>query len=71
MNGEFGIRNFVSFLSFLILNSKFLIQQIAQLRQQRSDLLLIALPDDVDLGVVGDGLQGDVGNALVDEALTQ
>ena len=27
------------------------------------------LPDHVDLGVVGDGFEGDVGHALVDEAL--
>ena len=31
--------------------------------------LLPRLPDHVDLGVVGDGFQGDVGHALVDEAL--
>jgi hypothetical protein len=31
--------------------------------------LLEALPDDVDLGVVGDGLERNVGDALVDEAL--
>ena len=31
--------------------------------------LLPRLPDHVDLGIVGDGFQGDVGHALVDEAL--
>ena len=31
--------------------------------------LLPALPDHVDLGVVGDGFQGDVGHALVNETL--
>ena len=31
--------------------------------------LLPALPDHVDLGIVGDGFQGDVRHALVDEAL--
>ena len=30
--------------------------------------LLPFLPDDVDLGIVGDGLEGDVGHALIDEA---
>ena len=30
---------------------------------------LEVLPDDVDLDVVGDGAQGDVRHALVDEAL--
>ena len=31
--------------------------------------LLPRLPDHVDLGIVGDGLQGDMRHALVDEAL--
>ena len=31
---------------------------------------LVPLPDDVDLGIVGDLLQGDVGDSLVDESLT-
>ena len=31
--------------------------------------LLELLPDDVNLGIVGDGLEGDVGNPLVDEPL--
>ena len=36
---------------------------------QRLQPQLEIFPDDVDLGVVGDGAQGDVGDALVDEAL--
>ena len=36
---------------------------------QRLQGLLPRLPDHVDLGIVGDGFQGDVGHALVDEAL--
>src|SRR5262245_56284026 len=44
-------------------------QRLIQLRPQRLQRLLVRLPDDVDLGVVGDGLQGDVRRALVDEAL--
>ena len=33
-------------------------------------LLLSVLPDDIDLRVVGDGSQSDVGHPVVDEALT-
>ena len=29
----------------------------------------MVFPDDVDLGVVGDGFEGDVGDALIDEAV--
>ena len=36
---------------------------------QRLQGLLVRLPDDVDLGVVGDGLERDMRRALVDEAL--
>ena len=36
---------------------------------ERLQGLLPRLPDHVDLGIVGDGFQGDVGHALVDEAL--
>ena len=36
---------------------------------ERRQPLLVLLPDDIDLGVVGDGLEGDVRHALVDEAL--
>ena len=36
---------------------------------ERLQGLLPALPDHVDLGVVGDGFEGDVRHALVDEAL--
>ena len=39
----------------------------AQLRKQRLNRLLPFLPDHVDLGVVGDGFEGDVGHALVHE----
>jgi hypothetical protein len=41
------------------------IQRLAQGLQG----LLPPIPDDVDLGVVGDGLERDVGDALVDEAV--
>ena len=40
-----------------------------ELRAQRLKLRLPFLPDDVDLGVVGDRLQRDMRRALVDEAL--
>ena len=40
-----------------------------QVLAQRLHRLLPAFPDDVDLGVVGDGLERDVRHALVDEAL--
>ena len=40
-----------------------------QPRAERLQLRLLALPDHVDLGVVGDGLQRDVRHALVDEAV--
>ena len=36
---------------------------------QGFQLLLELVPDDVDLGVVGDGLQRDVRHALIDKAL--
>ena len=36
---------------------------------ERLQGLLPALPDHVDFGIVGDGFQGDVGHALIDEAL--
>ena len=36
---------------------------------ERLQGLLPRLPDHVDLGIVGDGFQGDMGHALVDEAL--
>ena len=39
----------------------------AQLCQQRLNRLLPLLPDHVDLGVVGNGLEGDMGHALVHE----
>ena len=38
--------------------------------QRRDHSGLLLLPDDVDLAVVGDALQGDVGHPFVDEALT-
>ena len=41
------------------------VQRLAQWFQLRLPLL----PDDIDLRVVGDGLQGDVRNALIDEAV--
>ena len=42
-----------------------------QLFAQRFQLRLPLVPDDVDLGVVGDGFQGDVRHALVDEAVAE
>ena len=41
------------------------VELLAQGLQGRLPLV----PDDVDLGVVGDGLEGDVRHALVDEAV--
>lgn len=40
-----------------------------QLLAQRLQLGLPLVPDDVDLGVVGDGFQGDVRHALIDKAV--
>ena len=34
-------------------------------------MFFVLLPDYVDLGVVGDGTEGYVGDALVDEALPE
>ena len=46
-----------------------LAEGVVQFFAQRLQGLLPLLPDLVDLGVVGDGFQGDVRHALVDEAL--
>src|SRR5262249_53401519 len=46
-----------------------LLERGVQLRAQRLERLLPLLPDDVDLRVVRDRLEGDVRYALVDEAL--
>ena len=46
-----------------------LAQESVELAAQPVQVGLPALVDDVDFGVVGDGLEGDVGHALVDEAL--
>ncbi len=43
--------------------------RLRKLGAQRVQRGLPLLPDHVDLGVVGDGLQRDVRHALVDEAL--
>ena len=40
-----------------------------QLLAQRLQLRLPLLPDDIDLGIVGDGLERDVRHALIDEAV--
>jgi hypothetical protein len=42
-----------------------LVQRVAEGFEEGLELV----PDDVDLGVVGDGFEGDVGDAFVDEAL--
>jgi len=54
-------------LLFTLHSSHFTLQRRAQRFAQRLEPLL---PDDVDLGVVGDRLEGDVRDALVDEAVT-
>ena len=46
-----------------------LLERGVQLLAQRFQLLLPLVPDDIDLGVVGDGLERDVRHALVDEAV--
>ena len=45
-------------------------ERAVQLFTQRLQRLLELLPDHVDLGVVGDGLERDVGHALVHETLS-
>src|SRR5437899_12850697 len=47
-----------------------LLQRGVELLAQRLQPRLPLLPDDVDLRVVGDGLERNVGYALVNEALT-
>ncbi|MBS1225690.1 MAG: hypothetical protein H6R24_2368 [Proteobacteria bacterium] len=44
-------------------------QRGVQLLAQRFQRLLPLVPDHINFGVVGDGFQGDVGDALVDEAM--
>ncbi len=46
-----------------------LLERGVQLLAQRLQLCLPLVPDDVDLGVVGDGFERDVRHALIDEAL--
>ena len=46
-----------------------LLERRVELLAQRFQRRLELLPDDVDLGVVGDGLERDVRHALIDEAL--
>ena len=46
-----------------------LIQQGVELGAQRLQPLLPLLPNDIDLGVVGDGFERDVRHALIDEAV--
>ena len=40
-----------------------------KLLSERFELFLPLVPDDIDLGVVGDRLEGDVRHALIDEAM--
>ena len=47
------------------------LERSVERRQRLFDRRLQPLPDDVDLGVVGDRLQRDVGHAPVDQALAQ
>ena len=46
-----------------------LLERGVQLLAQRLQLRLPLVPDDIDLRVVGDGLEGDVRHALIDEAV--
>ena len=47
-----------------------MLERRVQRLAERFQLGLVGFVDDVDLGVVGDGLERDVRHALVDEALT-
>ena len=47
-----------------------LLEELVELVAKRIEILLPAGVDRVNLFVVGDGLEGDVGDAAVDEALT-
>ncbi len=40
-----------------------------ELLSQRFEFFLPMVPDDIDLGVVGDGLERDMRHALIDEAV--
>ena len=46
-----------------------LLERGVQLLAQRLQLRLPLVPDDIDLGVVGDGFERDVRHALIDEAV--
>ena len=48
---------------------QFFLSACVQLLAQRLQLRLPLVPDDIDLGVVGDGLERDVRHALIDEAV--
>ncbi len=52
-------------------SSQALLERGVKLLAQRLERLLEFFPDDVDFGVVGDGFQRDVRDALIDEALTE
>ena len=59
----------VSGLFLIAIHCSLSTHHCAELIEERTDLGLPALPDDVDLGIVGDGLEGDMRHALVDEAV--
>src|SRR5215831_19334146 len=46
-----------------------IVERSVQAAPQRLQRLLPPLPDDIDLGVVGDRLQGDMRHPLIDETL--
>ena len=45
------------------------VHRLVELPAQGLQLLLVLFPDDIDFGVVGNGLQSDVRHPLIDEAL--
>ena len=47
----------------------FLAKGLIELLAQRFQCFLEFLPNDIDLGVVGDGLEGDVGHPFIDKTL--
>lgn len=47
------------------------LERLVELFAERLEFLLPVFPNNIDFGVVGDGLEGDVRHALIDESETQ